>query len=186
VFVVIDVSSQSRVTDGLIKYFLSLNSRGSSIVVRGFRTDPSQAVIDFFSNKITETPPPDPLFRMGNLNLTYLVSSQLHSPSLPTNRCPRRVFWAFWLEFLPSSVSTWGSAQKWLFSGILGFHMKLLTKFSRSGVRRLPTNPICSIWCTRQLQLTRHSSRTSTSSISSRLYSATACRRALRALQFGE
>lgn len=62
----------------LIKYFFVFNARGSPIVVRGSLAEPSQSVVESFFNRLIQSPPPDPIFRLDSLNFAYIISSQLY------------------------------------------------------------------------------------------------------------
>ncbi|OHT10572.1 Adaptor complexes medium subunit family protein [Tritrichomonas foetus] len=63
---------------GIIKYFFSINSRGSPIVIRAFLAEPTQDVIETFYNAVTQDPPPPPVFRNDNYNFVYIMKSQLY------------------------------------------------------------------------------------------------------------
>ena len=63
---------------GLIKYFFSLNQRGSPIVVRAFLAEPTQTVMETFYNKITQDNPPPSVFRYDNLNFAYVFQNQIY------------------------------------------------------------------------------------------------------------
>ena len=63
---------------GLIKYFFCVNNRGSPVAIRGFLTEPSQGIIELFYNKMGESPPPDPAFRLSNMNFAYITHAQLY------------------------------------------------------------------------------------------------------------
>jgi AP-4 complex subunit mu-1 len=63
---------------GLIKYFFCLNSRGSPLIVRGFLTESSHAVVESFFSRLIRLPPPDPVFRVDDLNFAYIQQFQLY------------------------------------------------------------------------------------------------------------
>jgi AP-4 complex subunit mu-1 len=63
---------------GLIKYFFCVNARGTPIAIRGFLTEPTQAVIEAFYNRISEDVPPPPVFRLDNLNFCYIFQTNLY------------------------------------------------------------------------------------------------------------
>lgn len=63
---------------GLIKYFFSLNQRGSPIVVRAFLEEPTQTVLEAFYSKITQPNPPPSVFRHDNLNFAYVFQNQIY------------------------------------------------------------------------------------------------------------
>ena len=63
---------------GLIKYFFCVNNRGSPVAMRGFLAEPTQSIIELFYNKVLERPPPDPVFRLNNMNFAYVEHAQLY------------------------------------------------------------------------------------------------------------
>ena len=63
---------------GLIKYFFCVNDRGAPVAMRGFLAEPTQAIIELFYNKILERPPPDPVFRLNNMNFAYIEHASLY------------------------------------------------------------------------------------------------------------
>lgn len=63
---------------GLIKYFFSLNSRGNPICVRSFLEEMKQSVVDAFYQRISEFPPPAPVFRLDSMTYAYVVCNSLY------------------------------------------------------------------------------------------------------------
>jgi AP-4 complex subunit mu-1 len=63
---------------GLIKHFFCLNSRGNPIVVRGFLTESSHAVVEAFFNRVVASPPPEPVFRLDGMNFAFIRQSQIY------------------------------------------------------------------------------------------------------------
>ena len=63
---------------GLIKHFFALNTRGNPVVFRSFLTEMNQSVIESFYQRMTEDPPPPPVFKVDSLTYAYIFCNGLY------------------------------------------------------------------------------------------------------------